>query len=258
MDPYLEDSWGDMHHALITYARDALRRVLPPGLVARLETRTIIEDEFGEERRTVIPDVRIERTAAGGEMKVGAGAALAAQPVVVRLDDEPVTEAYIQLLDVTRKNAVVTVIEFLSPSNKGTKDGRRQYRAKQHEVLRQGASLVEIDLVRGGRWMVRVPERKLKRRLRTPYRVCVTRGYDLGGPEYYAIPLQSPLPTIRVPLRPGEDDAPLSLQPLLGQAYENGSYGDLNDYAADPPPPRLGPADAAWVDDLLRRAGKRK
>ena len=38
MDPYLEQYWGDVHHALCTCSRDLLRRSLPPGLIARILT----------------------------------------------------------------------------------------------------------------------------------------------------------------------------------------------------------------------------
>jgi hypothetical protein len=34
MDPFLEPSWGDVHHGLIVYSCEALQRVLPAGLVA--------------------------------------------------------------------------------------------------------------------------------------------------------------------------------------------------------------------------------
>jgi hypothetical protein len=32
MDPWLEQHWGDVHHSIITYARDQLQERLPPGL----------------------------------------------------------------------------------------------------------------------------------------------------------------------------------------------------------------------------------
>ena len=79
--------------------------------------------------------------------------------------------------------------------------------------------------------------------------------------EYYPISLQSKLPTIQVPLRPTDRDAPLDLQALLEQCYANGGYDDI-DYNREPEPP-LPPAAARWANKLLRRlrrrpAGKRK
>ena len=49
--------------------------------------------------------------------------------------------------------------------------------------------------------------------------------------------------------------AVLDLQPLVVAAYANGAYDDL-DYSGDCIPSLEG-EDAAWVDRLLREAGKR-
>ena len=48
---------------------------------------------------------------------------------------------------------------------------------------------------------------------------------------------------------------PLELQPLVNEAYRNGTYEDT-DYRRDPVPP-LDPEDAAWADALLREKGLR-
>ena len=81
------------------------------------------------------------------------------------------------------------------------------------------------------------------------------RGWHVSLAEVYALPLRERLPKIRIPLREGESDVPLDLQALVEQAYENGRYDDT-DYASEPIP-ALDPADAAWSDELLKRAGKR-
>jgi hypothetical protein len=61
MDPYLEESWGDVHHRLITYAADQLQTTLPKDLRARVEERVFVESEVP--RRTLYPDIRVvERT----------------------------------------------------------------------------------------------------------------------------------------------------------------------------------------------------
>src|SRR5688500_3569142 len=43
MDPYMEQQWGDAHHAIITYARDQLSPHLPPALLARIGERVFVE-----------------------------------------------------------------------------------------------------------------------------------------------------------------------------------------------------------------------
>ena len=55
---------------------------------------------------------------------------------------------------------------------------------------------------------------------------------------------------IGVPLRPGDADVPVALQPLIDQCYRRGRYDDLN-YDADLDPP-LSPDLAAWVKEVLR------
>ena len=58
MDPYLEQHWGDVHQAFITYLRDALQLRLPAGLRARMQERVYIElPEEG--RHESYPDVRV-------------------------------------------------------------------------------------------------------------------------------------------------------------------------------------------------------
>ena len=47
MNPWLEKHWGDVHQAMITYARDAIQPQLPDDLVARTEERVFLETPFG-------------------------------------------------------------------------------------------------------------------------------------------------------------------------------------------------------------------
>ena len=248
MDPYLEQYWGDVHHRLCTYSCDMLRRTLPPGLIARIDERTIIEDEL-DDQRTIIPDVRVvERGIAG--VAVAAGAVDVAEPLVIETDDEPIIEGFVQVLDTRNGGRVVSVIEFMSPANKTSKAGREMYRQKQRELLTGGVSLIEIDLIRSGPWIIRVPESKVPASKRGLYHVCVTRGWRVKKPEVYPIKLQGRLPAIRVPLRATDPDAVLDLQALIEQIYENGSYGYDVDYTVPPVPP-LPEADAKWAKQRL-------
>src|SRR6266487_63627 len=60
MDPYLEQYWGDVHHGLIQYTRDALQPCLPNDLRARVEERVFVESE-PERIRQVVPDVYVSQ-----------------------------------------------------------------------------------------------------------------------------------------------------------------------------------------------------
>ena len=61
-----------------------------------------------------------------------------------------------------------------------------------------------------------------------------------------AVPLRLPLPNIRIPLRPSDDD---------DDCYRDGRYQRTN-YRVEPVP-RFGEEDAAWIDQLLREKGLR-
>ncbi len=251
MDPYLEEAWPDVHHGLCTYARDALRALLPPGLIARLDERTIIEGAFDRER-VVVPDVRVIQSGRPRQQPPQAGGVAMLEleePLVIQYGDEPVTEGFIRVIDTRNGGRVVTVIEFASPANKGS--GRAMYQQKQGELLAGRVSLVEVDLIRSGKWNLRVPYEKVPPECRTPYHVCVTRGSQPNQSELYSITLRRRLPPIRIPLRETDADVRLDLQSLIDLVYLNGSYGfDIN--YAKPPAPPLDPDEAAWALEVIR------
>jgi hypothetical protein len=258
MDPYLEPHWLDVHQALVTYARDALQPRLPSDLRARMQERVYVESEESI-REVFYPDVRVvERAprpathAAGGG---NAAAATIAEPEIIDLDVEleSLRESYVEIIDIGSGNRVVTVIEFVSPTNKLPGEGRDQYLKKAHDVVAAGASLVEIDLTRRGDRDVLWPVRRIPSRGRTTYQIWVRRGWRAKKLEYYRAPLHERLPAIRIPLRENDEDVPLDLQPLVDLAYVNGRYDDLDYHQRLTPP--LERDEAAWADELLRSAG---
>jgi hypothetical protein len=204
------------------------------------------------------PDVRvIEASRPKRKIETRTVDGAMAEPLVLVLSDEPVTEGYIQIIDVRSGRRVITVIEFLSRSNKFPGPGRDLYQEKQQQTLAARASLVEIDLLRSGsRDVLSVPPESIPDTHRTTYQVIVRRGWRLGQAEIYPVPLRERLPTIRIPLRRTDDDVPLNLQALLNRVYRTGGYDEDIDYQLDPDPP-LSPDDAAWADALLRRKGRR-
>src|SRR5207253_3938342 len=117
-----------------------------------------------------------------------AGAAVA-EPLLVEAQPESVTETFLEIIDRESGNRVVTVIEFLSPSNKSLGPNREQYLRKQREVCASDANLVEIDLNRFGTHTLAFPLAHLKPKGRTPYMVCVRRTTQRGTAEVYPMPL---------------------------------------------------------------------
>ena len=177
-------------------------------------------------------------------------------PILVEAEREPLTEGYVEIIDAGSGNRVVTIIEVLSPANKTPGAGRLEYQRKQREITRSETNLVEIDLLRAGRHVLAVPLENIPSGRRTPYMVCVRRATVRSTAEIYPAPLSEKLPTVKIPLRPGDADVSLDLQALIDQCYRKGRYeGDL-DYRRDPEPPLLGP-DAEWSVELLHRQGLR-
>jgi hypothetical protein len=256
MDPYLESHWRDVHHRLITYACDAIQEALPPELRARVEERVVLESPEGL-GNPLFPDVRVIESAPqrpGGIIAVGRSAAT--EPILIDAVREPLTQGYIEIIDVGSGNRVVTVIEVLSPTNKMPGDGMQEYHRKQREIVQSETNLVEINLLRTGRHVLAVPLENISSGLRTPYMVCVRRATRPSKAEVYPIPLSAKLPTVKIPLRRDDADVPLDLQALIEECYRKGRYeGDL-DYRRDPDPPLSG-RDAEWAAELLRSKGVR-
>ena len=86
---------------------------------------------------------------------------------------------------------------------------------------------------------------------------CVHRATQRNRAAVYPIPLQQPLPNIRVLLRPTDEDAVLRLQELIDDCYRDSRYATWLDYRLDPVPP-LGESDARWVDGILRKKDSAK
>lgn len=259
MDPYLERFWLSVHNTLITYLRDNLNsRLLPPDLRAEMTERVLISSPDESYRRRILPDVYVVENpapgaAARGEPGAASGGVAVAEPVVVRVGDEPVVETALHITDLTGAT-LVTAIELLSASNKLPGRDREQYLRKRDEYYAGGANTVEIDLFRGGERTVPGIDDYVPAGRRSPYLV-ITR-HAQRGDEWvlYPLPLRNRLPAFPIPLRPTDNEVLIDLQPLLDRAYANGRYPI--DYARDPDPPLEGD-DAAWASALLRAAGRR-
>ncbi len=258
MDPYLERHWGDVHQALVTYIRDEIQSSLPGDLRARMQERVYIE--LPDARREYYPDVRVVeriRPASPGAATAVAEPASAAlaEPLVIHLDVEPITEGYIEIVDVKSGHRVITSIEVLSPSNKHAGPGQQLFRHKRTDMQYAGVNVVEIDLLRGGDRNLMIPAEQIPPSHRTDYQVCVWRVSQVAAVSVYRASLRERLPVIAIPLRPTDPDVPLDLQAVVDRCYRNGGYNDI-DYSAEPEP-RLNKDAATWADALLRQQGHR-
>jgi len=240
MDPYLEspDHWPDVHHELMSVARELLNRSLRPLYHVRVEERVYVSDENDPGRKAIIPDLQV--VAARNENSPATRSAetdtAVAEPVVLTtLIDDEIHEAYLTIVD-KLQNSVVAVIEILSPTNKivGSR-GRASYEEKRKEVMASSTHLIEIDLLRDGE--------HLHCREQLPaadYYVHVSRRGDRLKGMVWPILVTQQLPVISIPLKPEDPDAELDLQTVLITAYERAAYDMVVDYRTDPVPPLTG------------------
>jgi hypothetical protein len=256
MDPYLEGRWSDVHSTLITAVREALQPSLPAGLRARSEERVLLEEEqSGETIRGYRADVAVVESAERvGRSSAAVGTLKPPEPVMIKMS-EPVIDRFIQIIDVSNDNRVVTAIEVLSPWNKMKGRLNDAYRRKLDDYMRASVNVVEIDLLRSSRGYLLVTQADLPARVARPYLITVHRTFDPGTWALYGFGLREPIPPIYVPLRPTDEPVVLHLQPLIERVYVGGGHDDI-DYSKPPVPPLEG-EDVAWADELLRGAGRR-
>ena len=250
MNPFLEQRWGDFHTRFNVAISDALNRRLPGDLEARVEESVTVDYDI--EHRTIYPDVNVIEVSSDPFPAEASSVTVAvAEPTVVALRDEPRTERHIEILDHRTGGRVITAIELISPWNK-TSEGRAAYYKKQTEFVTARVNLVEIDLIRGGHFVLAMPEKKLPRTCRTPYLVNVRRATHPDEAFLYPAGIGQPLPSIGIPLRPTDVDVALELQPLLDECFERGRYR-LNYQQSLAPP--LSDEDAAWMRQMLQEHG---
>lgn len=244
MDPYLERHWLDVHARLVAYAADELNRILPEHLVARVEERVAVESGFDQEH-LIAPDVRVVAPASADREKQPSLTIDAPYKLVLEVD--PLVERFIRIIDDSGR--LVTVVEFLSPTNK-RQPGLKVYREKRQDLLEASVSVVEIDLVRAGDWRALLRPHLAPPDAVAEYRVVVRVP---PGTTAFLFPasLRTPLPDVPIPLDPSLDKPMLPLQRLVNDVYMNGRYGRTLDYS-EPLEPPLAPADQQWLEAQVK------
>jgi hypothetical protein len=249
IDPFIEAyRWPDFHHELIAVIRESLVPVVRPRYVVEVEQHVYLHLEERDVTRRIRPDLFIGDTEPGRALtrSGGAGTAVLTDPLEITLPMlEEERRRYITIRD-AQERRLITVIEVLSPANKiaGSQD-QRAYFNKRHEVVRGGANLVEMDLLRGGE---RMPADSPLPAGDFLVVVCRSAAWPRAGA--YGWSLREPIPTVPVPLAEGDPDVPLDLQSAFTLVYDRAGYDYSLDYTRQPEPPLPEP-DAAWVKELL-------
>ena len=212
--------------------------------MASIETR-----EFRELRRPRFgPDLVVREDRTGREENAARDPRAADLPIILELQEMQVHEPRVDILDLSDHEKIVTTIEVVSPSNKRTGPGRRSYRRRQREVLAEKTHLIEIDLLRNGRHVVRIPRWCVQEEQPHDYLVCVNRWPRRNRFELYPRRLREPLPCIAIPLTDADPDVRLDIQAAFTQVVEHASYPLLVRYD-EPCNPPLEAADQQWADE---------
>jgi hypothetical protein len=259
MDPYLEgsDLWQGFHNGYMHYVQADLQPRLPRGYIATLEVRIYFEPDptSGLRRQERVPDLQLVRTGPARSTENAIPREPGARAHTLELDPVEVKEAFVSIRRAPSRE-LVTSIEMLSPGNKTSGGGRDEYLSKQWRLYETGASIVEIDFLRGGMNSVLVSEARLASLEPFHYMAGVFRGWEPLKCEAFTWTVRDALPEIRVPLEAGLDEVPLDLGGVYHRTYEVGAFDQLLDYNGDPNP-ALASEDAEWADHLLREAGLR-
>lgn len=253
MDPYLEYPafWSSFHTRLMVAVAEAIELQLDPSYYVEVESRTYQSDEDDGELLIGIPDAIVfsrPSDIAAPVVAHGEDTVVATQPrpetVAVPMPVE-VKERYLEVREMGTDD-VVTVIELLSPKNKRSGEGRIAYEKKRRLILGSQTHLVELDLLRGAK-----PMPILGARSQSPYRILISRSQHRPTADLYGVPLEQPLPSFPIPLKPNDSEPIVRLQAVFDHVYERARYGARIDYHQPIPPPKLSEAEQQWVDQLL-------
>ncbi len=221
MDPFLEAHWGDVQTRLAVSFAVNLRKQLPGGLVARVEESVVlgIDDDDSPPTDTATQIV-------------------------------PRTQRSVHIYDAMMKMKLITAIELIGPANKVGVKNREAYRTRASKALEAGASLVEIDLIRQGEYLLCRPQTDPDGH----YSICVVRPWDDAKGDVVAARFDEPLPTIPVPLRKKNPALKLDLQRLLNRVYRDGGY-EILDYTQSLHP-RMTVVENRWFQLQLKNRNR--
>lgn len=134
MDPYLEEpgNWPDVHHGLISEIQAHLNPQVRPKYGVRVAVYLYTSNDSDPGRQVMFPNS-------------------------ITLLDEEIRVAYIEIREM-EKNALVTVIEVMSPATKvAGSAGRKAFMSKRRETRDAHANWVEIDMLRAGKPTAMMP-----------------------------------------------------------------------------------------------------
>ena len=250
VDPFIESSrkWKGFHSQFVPAIGQALIPRIRPRYVVDIEEYVWLfsDDDLKE---IIGPDVAIADTQdawPGPFDESGTATAVAVRPAIRTIvAPKHVRQKYLVIRN-RDSLEVVTAIELLLPKNKRPGFDQRDYLAKRENVLETPASLVELDLLRGG---TRLPPTEPLPA--ADFYAFVCRRYESPQVEFHSWTLREPLPPVPIPLAEGDPDVQLDLQSVFTTTYERAGYDYSLDYGRTISP-GLSKADSRWARQLLK------
>ena len=258
MNPYLEYPvfWSSFHTRLMVAIADTMAPILRPNnYYIEVETRTYNEQEDGEDEDedllVGIPDAAVLSASSSKQPRdtvlSDTGTTLTQsrpQPITLPMPTT-VKERYLEVRE-AGTDAVITVIEVLSPKKKKRGKGRVAYERKRSRILGSLSNLIEIDLLRGN-----PPMTMLGSVQPTHYRIVVSRSEQRPTADLYGFNLQEPIPSFPLPLKPENQEPTVDLQEIVHGVCDRAGYDARIDYRQPVPAPALAKVDQQWMNELL-------
>ncbi|NJM44719.1 MAG: DUF4058 family protein [Alkalinema sp. RU_4_3] len=232
MDPYLEQPifWSEFHNRLIVAIADAIVPDLLPRYYVGVETRTYRDSEDGELLIGIPDAVILSAKTPLPSLPAKDSSAIATRPkpqeVILPLSTQR-KERYLEVRE-AGTDAVIAVIEVLSPKHKRKGDGRTAYEAKRQKILDSASHLVEIDLLRADLPMA------MQGAAGSDYRIIVSRSEQRPKAQLYGFTLQEAIPSFPLPLKSASEQVIVDLQEIVQGVYDRGGYAIRIDYNSKP------------------------
>ena len=243
MNPYLEHPalWPEIHHGVISGLVRLLNPKITPKYRAAVDKRVYLDTVL-----VGIPDTKVAQKSSPQTIFNTASnqaTAIVSKPERVSVPIQiEAREPFLEIREVETKRIIAT-LELLSPANKRSGEGRKQYLEKRQKVLSSQTHFVEIDLLRAGEPM------PIEGGRQSDYQILVSRSQERPSAERYPFNLRDPIPCFYLPLQAGDEEPIIDLGQLIQQACEEAAIDLSIDYS-QPPSPALTEEDAAWVKTL--------
>jgi hypothetical protein len=245
MDPYLESQplWQDFHGSMLPAIKGQLQQQLPANYVVWSDIYVWLHEPDYETRRGKPDDfiTSLKPSTGGSGLVTLPAPATSILPAVRREGNK-----YLKIKEV-QSDRVITVIEFLSPTNKTPGVDHDAFLAKRNEYLATKTNIVEIDLHRTG---LRMPMGEPPPPV-ADYYILICRAADFPKTAIWPFGVRDPLPDVPIPLKPEDGIVTLRLKECFDLAYDQGPYRKVVDYSKPPGIP-LQRDDANWAAEWLR------